>query len=147
VGGVDVRGAAPGTRETDLLHPANLVGVVHAVLLSGGSAWGLDAATGVMRWLEEHGHGLQRGRWPGADRCPSCPAPCCSTCTWAMPASGPMPPRATQPAQPPARARPAQGGVGAGAGATVGKLFGMAHAMKGGIGSAASPWVASRWAR
>ena len=65
VGGVDVRGAAPGTRETDLLNPANLVGEVHAVLLSGGSAWGLDAATGVMRWLEEQGRGLAVGAAPG----------------------------------------------------------------------------------
>ncbi|HNI86134.1 MAG TPA: P1 family peptidase, partial [Ottowia sp.] len=65
VGGVDVRGAAPGTRETDLLDPANLVGVVHAVLLAGGSAWGLDAAAGVMRWLEEHGIGLPVGDAPG----------------------------------------------------------------------------------
>src|SRR5512141_774837 len=55
VGGVDVRGSAPGTRETDLLAPTNLVECVHAVLLAGGSAWGLDAATGVVRWLEEQG--------------------------------------------------------------------------------------------
>ena len=53
VGAVDVRGAAPGTRETDLLDPANLVDKVHAVLLSGGSAFGLDAASGVVRWLAE----------------------------------------------------------------------------------------------
>jgi len=58
VGGVDVRGAAPGTRETDLLAPTNLVERVHGVLLAGGSAWGLDAATGVVRWLEEQGAGL-----------------------------------------------------------------------------------------
>src|SRR4051812_45386381 len=57
VAGVDVRGAAPGTRETDLLHPGNLVQRAHAVLLAGGSAWGLDAAAGVMRWLEEQGIG------------------------------------------------------------------------------------------
>ena len=55
VGGVDVRGSAPGTRETDLLRPMNLVAQVHAVLLSGGSAFGLDAASGVMRYLEERG--------------------------------------------------------------------------------------------
>ena len=61
VAGVDVRGAAPGTRETDLLRPGNLVEHVHAVLLSGGSAFGLAAADGVMRWLEERGHGLQVG--------------------------------------------------------------------------------------
>ena len=59
--GVDVRGAAPGTRETDLLKPDNLVEQVHAVLLTGGSAFGLDAAGGVMRWLDERGHGLAVG--------------------------------------------------------------------------------------
>jgi L-aminopeptidase/D-esterase-like protein len=58
VAGVDVRGAAPGTRETDLLHPSNLVDRVHAITLSGGSAWGLDAAGGVMQWLEQQGVGL-----------------------------------------------------------------------------------------
>ena len=61
VAGVDVRGAAPGTRETDLLHPANVVDRVHAVLLAGGSAWGLDAAGGVMRWLDEQDIGLVVG--------------------------------------------------------------------------------------
>ncbi len=58
VAGVDVRGAAPGTRETDLLAPGNFVQQVHAVMLAGGSAWGLAAADGAMRWLEERGIGL-----------------------------------------------------------------------------------------
>src|SRR5438105_7237419 len=64
--GVDVRGAAPGTRETDLLSPTNLIERVHAVLLAGGSAFGLDAAAGVVRWLEEQGAGLETryGRIP-----------------------------------------------------------------------------------
>src|ERR1700693_1764758 len=57
--GVDVRGAAPGTRETDLLNPINTVQQVQAILLSGGSAYGLDAASGVVRYLEEHGLGFQ----------------------------------------------------------------------------------------
>ena len=61
VAGVDVRGAAPGTRETDLLHPSNLVDRVHAIVLAGGSAWGLDAASGVMQWLEEQQIGLPVG--------------------------------------------------------------------------------------
>ena len=66
VAGVDVRGAAPGTRETDLLSPVNLVEQVHAVMLAGGSAWGLDAASGAMRWLEERGVGfdVRVGRLP-----------------------------------------------------------------------------------
>ena len=59
--GVAVRGSAPGTRETDLLAPGNAVEQVHAVLLTGGSAFGLAAADGVMRWLEERGHGLRVG--------------------------------------------------------------------------------------
>ena len=134
VGGVDVRGAAPGTRETDLLDPANLVGVVHAVLLSGGSAWGLDAAAGVMRWLEEEGVGLHVGSAPG-QLVPIVPAavlfdlhlgdarirPDAAAGYAACQAAGD---------------EVAQGNVGAGAGATVGKLFGMPLAMKGGIGTA-----------
>ncbi len=95
VGGVDVRGAAPGTRETDLLHPSNLVNSVHAVLLAGGSAWGLDAAAGVMMWLEEHQIGLDvKSAW-----CPSCQRLCCLICQWAMRESGPTLHRATRPAQ------------------------------------------------
>ncbi|MBV9405677.1 MAG: P1 family peptidase, partial [Acidobacteriaceae bacterium] len=61
VAGVDVRGSAPGTRETDLLRPVNTVQQVNAILLTGGSAFGLDAATGVMRYLEEHGMGFPVG--------------------------------------------------------------------------------------
>src|ERR1700712_2664308 len=63
VGGVDVRGSAPGTRETDLLNPLNTVQQIDAILLSGGSAFGLDAATGVVRYLEEHGKGYRVGRY------------------------------------------------------------------------------------
>ena len=58
VAGVGVRGAAPGTRETDLLHPSSLVDKVHAIMLAGGSAWGLEAVTGAVRWLDERGVGL-----------------------------------------------------------------------------------------
>ena len=61
VGGVDVRGGAPGTRETDLLNPVNTVQEVHAVVLSGGSAFGLDAASGVVRYLDEHHIGYDVG--------------------------------------------------------------------------------------
>ena len=68
--GVDVRGGAPGTRETELLRPQNTVQQVHAVLLTGGCAFGLDAAGGVMRWLEERGHGLPVGQ-PAADGTPT----------------------------------------------------------------------------
>ena len=132
VGGVDVRGAAPGTRETDLLEPGNLIGVVHAVLLTGGSAWGLDAAGGVMRWLEERGIGLPVGRAPGQI------VPAAVLFDLAVGDARIRPDAAAGHAacQAASGAAPAQGSVGAGAGATVGKLFGPAHAMKGGIGSA-----------
>ena len=143
VAGVDVRGAAPGTRDTDALSPSNTVQEVHGVLLTGGSAYGLDAAGGVMRWLEERGHGFPVG-----------------------PAIVPIVPAAVifdlwvddfskarrEPTKNP-RIRPdaqagylacqaansepvQQGNVGAGAGATLGKLNGPDCAMKGGIGSA-----------
>ncbi|WP_369267797.1 P1 family peptidase, partial [Streptomyces harbinensis] len=65
VGAVDVRGGGPGTRETDVLDPRNLVEKVNAVVLTGGSAFGLDSASGVMSWLEEQGRGYQVGPGPG----------------------------------------------------------------------------------
>ena len=133
VGGVDVRGAAPGTRETDLLNPSNLVERVHAVLLSGGSAWGLDAAGGVMRWLEAQGIGLpvRYGLVPIVPAAVLFDLPVGDArirpdaeAGWAACAAA-----STAPV--------AEGNVGAGAGALVGKLFGIERAMKGGLGSAA----------
>ncbi len=135
VGGADVRGAAPGTRETDLLDPANLVGVVHAVLLSGGSAWGLDPAGGVMRWLEQQGIGLPVGDAPG-QLVPIVPAAVLFDLHVGDARIRPDAEAGYAACAAASRQPPAQGNVGAGAGATVGKLFGMAHAMKGGIGSA-----------
>lgn len=130
--GVDVRGGAPGTRETDLLKSENTVEHVHAVLLTGGSAFGLAAATGVVQWLEERGHGLQVGParvplvptavlfdlWVGDHRIRPDAEAGRAACDAA--AAGPV----------------AEGTVGAGAGAAVGKLFGFRRAMKGGIGTA-----------
>ena len=135
IGGVDVRGAAPGTRETDLLAPANLVERVHAVLLSGGSAWGLDAAGGVMRWLEEQGIGLPVGRAPG-QLVPIVPAAVLFDLHLGDARIRPGPQDGYAACQAASRGAVPQGCVGAGAGATVGKMFGLAHAMKGGIGSA-----------
>ena len=135
VAGVDVRGAAPGTRETDLLDPANLVQEVHAVLLSGGSAWGLDAAAGVMRWLEERGIGLPVGTAPG-QLVPIVPAAVLFDLHVGDARVRPGAEAGYAACAAASSAAPAQGNVGAGAGATVGKLFGMACAMKGGIGSA-----------
>lgn len=132
VGGVDVRGAAPGTRETDLLDPSNLVEKVHAILLSGGSAYGLDAATGVMRYLEEHGIGYKAG--PAI--VPIVPAAILFDLGVGDPAIRPDAAAGYAACQAASNAAPAQGSVGAGTGATVGKLFGMGRAMKGGIGTA-----------
>ena len=133
VGGVDVRGSAPGTRETDLLHPTATVDVVHAIVLSGGSAFGLDAAGGAVRALEQRGVGLKFGGAlipivpaailfdlgvgdgsirPGAD---------CGAAAVAAASDGAV----------------VEGNVGAGAGATIGKMAGRGRAMKGGLGSAA----------
>jgi len=132
VGGVDVRGGAPGTRDTDLLDPVNLVERIHGVVLSGGSLFGLDAVSGAVRWLEEQGAGLDA--WgatipivtgailfdlligdssirPGAD---------CGYAAAEAASAGPV----------------EEGSVGAGAGATVGKLGPRGTAMKGGIGTA-----------
>lgn len=133
--GVDVRGAAPGTRETDLLSPTNLVDQAHAILLSGGSAWGLDAASGVMRWLEEQGIGLPVGDAPG-QIVPIVPAAVLFDLHVGDARIRPDADAGYAACQAASHVPPAQGNVGAGAGATVGKLFGMSYAMKGGIGSA-----------
>jgi L-aminopeptidase/D-esterase-like protein len=138
VGGVDVRGGAPGTRETALLDPVGTVQKVHAVVLSGGSAFGLDAASGVVRYLEERGIGFDAhvARVPivtgailfdlAVGGAPDIrPDAACGYAAASEAASGPV----------------AEGSVGAGAGATVGKLaagkpVGSTRAMKGGVGTA-----------
>lgn len=144
IGAVDIRGAAPGTRETDLLDPANLVDKLHAVVLSGGSAFGLDAASGVVRWLHERGIGFETGY----GRVPIVPAAVLFDLPVVRAGDDPI-------ARPGADAgyaaceaassqAPAAGNVGAGAGACVGKLFGLDRCMKGGIGNASvrvGPWV------
>jgi L-aminopeptidase/D-esterase-like protein len=132
VAGVDVRGAAPGTRETDLLAPTNLVDRVQAVLLAGGSAWGLDAASGVMRWLEEQGVGFD----VGVARLPLVPAAVLFDLMVGDSAIRPDAAAGYRACELASTHAPAQGNVGAGAGASVGKIFGMERAMKGGIGTA-----------
>jgi L-aminopeptidase/D-esterase-like protein len=130
--GVDVRGAAPGTRETDLLNPINSVQKVQAILLTGGSAYGLDAAGGVMRYLEEHKLGLS----VGSNIVPIVPA----AVLFDLPVGdGKIRPTAEsgyKACQAAAAGKVQEGNVGAGAGATVGKMFGMKSAMKSGIGTA-----------
>ena len=130
--GVDVRGGAPGTRETDLLKSENTVDRVHALLLTGGSAFGLDAASGVMRWLDERGHGLA----VGPARVPIVPAAVLFDLWVGDARIRPGADDGYGACEAASAAAPAQGSVGAGAGATVGKLFGIERAMKGGIGSA-----------
>ncbi|MGE0453234.1 MAG: P1 family peptidase [Vicinamibacteria bacterium] len=132
-GGVDVRGGAPGTRETDLLEPRNRVSVVHAVVLSGGSAFGLDAASGTVRWLEERGYGID----VRVTKVPIVP----SAILFDLPLANKPQVRPTADcgykAAGAANDGPvAEGNVGAGAGATVGKL-GFGRSMKAGIGTAA----------
>lgn len=132
VAGVDVRGAAPGTRETDLLSPTNLVERVHAVMLSGGSAWGLDAASGAMRWLERRGIGLQ----VGPARVPIVPAAVLFDLYLGDMAIRPDASSGEAACQAASARPPQEGNVGAGTGALVGKIFGLEQAMKGGIGTA-----------
>jgi L-aminopeptidase/D-esterase-like protein len=133
VGGVDVRGSAPGTRETDLLNPINMVQKVQAILLSGGSAYGLDAATGVMRYLEERGLGQKVG---SAGVVPIVPAAILFDLGVGNPKIRPNAESGYQAALTATSDPVQQGNVGAGAGATVGKLFGGNFAMKSGIGTA-----------
>jgi L-aminopeptidase/D-esterase-like protein len=134
VGGVDVRGGAPGTRETDLLDPVNHVQKVNAIVLSGGSAYGLDSASGVMRYLEERdiGYDVRIAKVPivpaailfdlGVGGKPKVhPGADCGYAAAAAASDGPV----------------AEGSIGAGAGATVGKTGGPGRSVKAGIGTAA----------
>ncbi len=132
VGGVDVRGSAPGTRETDLLKTGNLVERVHGVLLSGGSAYGLDAAGGVMRYLEERnvGFDVQVGVVPIV------PAAILFDLGLGRPDVRPGPSEGHQACVQATDSAVEEGSVGAGTGATVGKALGMQRAVKGGVGSA-----------
>ncbi|MFA7527409.1 MAG: P1 family peptidase [Ottowia sp.] len=135
MGGVDVRGAAPGTRETYLLSPVNSVDQVHAVLLAGGSAWGLDATAGVMRWLEEHDIGLRLGDQRG-QLVPIVPAAVLMDLHLGDARIRPGADAGYAACAAASDEAVRQGSIGAGAGATVGKLFGPGCAMKGGLGSA-----------
>lgn len=132
VGGVDVRGSAPGTRETDLLDPINLVQQVDAIVLAGGGAYGLAAADGVMRWLEEHGRGLDMG----VGRVPIVPAAAIFDMPLLRPDVRPSADAGYAACQAAGAGPVAQGNVGAGTGATVGKVAGFNMATKGGLGSA-----------
>ncbi len=132
VAGVDVRGAAPATRETDVLNPVNLVQIAHAIVLSGGSAFGLDAASGVMRYLEERKIGFPFGQ----AYVPIVPAAALFDLGVGDGRIRPNADCGYQAARAASDASVGEGNVGAGAGATVGKAGGMGRAMKGGIGTA-----------
>ncbi|MDP6494013.1 MAG: P1 family peptidase [Dehalococcoidia bacterium] len=131
VAGVDVRGSAPGTRETDLMRPGNLVQQVHGILLSGGSAYGLDAASGVMRYLEEKGIGFHIG--PGV--VPIVPAAIIFDLGLVTHTVRPGPEEGYAACLNASVQPPEEGSVGAGTGATVGKVMGKALATKGGLGT------------
>lgn len=130
VGGVDVRGGGPGTRETDLLNPVAGVSEVHGIALCGGSAFGLAAATGVVEWLHQHGYGYNTH----IARVPIVPAAVIFDFTigradrWADAALG-------YAACAAATSTTLEGSIGAGTGATVGKILGPASAMKSGVGT------------
>lgn len=132
VAGVDVRGSSPGTRETDLLSPIGRVGEVHALLLTGGSAFGLGAADGVVRFLEEKGVGYD----VGVARIPIVPAAVIFDLAVGDPAARPDESMGYEAAAAAKSGDFAQGSVGVGTGATVGKVLGLDRAMKGGLGSA-----------
>ena len=131
VGGVDVRGSSPGTRETDLLRPTNRITHVHGVLLSGGSAFGLDAASGVVRYLEERGAGYATG----AGVVPIVPAAIIFDLGVVTANVRPGPDDGYAAARRASSGVVAEGSVGAGTGATVGKLLGAERAVKGGLGT------------
>jgi len=133
VGGVSQRGGAPGTRETDLLDPLNMVDKVNAIVLAGGSAFGLEAATGTVRWLEEHDIGWSAG----PSKVPIVPAAILFDLgVGGNPKIRPTADCGYKAAAAASTSAVQEGSVGAGAGATVGKLGGMGRAMKSGVGTA-----------
>jgi len=131
VGGVDQRGGAPGTRETDLLRPMHMVERVHAVLLAGGSAFGLDAASGVVRWLEERGIGFDAR----VAKVPIVPAAILFDLDVGSADVRPDAAMGYAACQAAGDGPVAEGSVGAGTGCTVGKILGPGRASKSGIGS------------
>ncbi len=130
--GVDVRGGAPGTRETDLLSPVNLVDKVHAVVLAGGSAFGLDAASGVMKYLEENKIGFNTG----AAKVPIVPSAILYDLNIGRADVRPDPAMGYDAAASASSDAPAEGNFGAGTGASVGKMFGAKLSTKSGVGTA-----------
>ncbi len=134
VGGVDQRGGAPGTREIDALRPMHLVQQAHAVVLAGGSAFGLDAASGAVRWLEERGIGFD----VRVARVPIVPSAILFDLGLGRADVRPDAAMGYRACQAASAARPREGNAGAGMGCTVGKVLGVAQAMKSGLGTAST---------
>jgi len=132
VAGVDVRGGAPGTRETDLLDPVNLVQKIHAIYLAGGSAFGLDGAAGVMRFLEEKAIGFETG----VVKIPIVPGAVIFDLSVGDPSIRPDREMGYQACLDSKDQTVREGCIGAGTGATVGKYYGISRCMKGGLGTA-----------
>ena len=131
VGGVDVRGSAAGTRQLDALNGLHIVNEVNAVCLSGGSAFGLDAAGGVMAWLEEHGRGFD----VGITRVPTVPTAVIYDLPLGDWRARPDKAMGSAACQAASDSPQGDGNLGAGIGASVGKLFGVPQATKGGLGT------------
>ena len=131
IAGVDVRGGAPGTRETDLLNPMNLIENIHGVLLSGGSAFGLDAAAGVMQYLEEKGVGFD----VGVTRVPIVTGAVLFDLAIGDPRVRPNKEMGYIACENATNQYCPEGTIGAGTGGTVGKILGLEYAMKGGLGT------------
>lgn len=130
--GVDVRGSAPGTRETDLLKPEKMIDRIHAVVLAGGSAFGLDAASGVMKYLEEQGIGFD----VGVTKVPIVASAVIFDLNLGNCKIRPDLKMGYNAAQSASTNESRQGNVGCGLGASIGKILGPDHAMKSGLGSA-----------
>lgn len=132
IGGVDVRGSGPGTRETDLFDPKKMVDRIHSIVLSGGSAFGLSAASGVVKYLEEQGIGID----VGVAKVPIVSSAILFDLGIGDPKIRPDEDMGYESAKNATEKEYRQGNIGAGTGATVGKLQGEKYAMKGGLGSA-----------
>lgn len=136
VGGVDIRGSATASQELDLLHPQHVTPAIHGIVLAGGSAFGLEAASGVRRYLESRGIGFKTG----AAVVPLVASACIYDLAIGKATARPNREMGEAAAKAASDGDIAEGAVGAGTGATVGKILGMRHAMKSGLGTA-SVWL------
>jgi len=141
IGGVDVRGGAPATHETDLLHPVHLVEEVHAILLTGGSSYGLSAVSGVLSYLEERGIGFD----VGVAKVPIVPAAAIFDLGFGVAHVRPDASAGYRACEHATNEPFQQGNIGGGAGATVGKMAGSNFLMKGGLGSASTQLTDGTW--